>query len=76
MLRTRQQKWEFERTRVAQRTGASSPQKKRRVNITVTGELWDRLDELGVENKSSIIEDFIRELVKQKEAEAGGEPTE
>lgn len=39
---------------------------KRRVNITIDGSVWDRLDELKVSNKSGIVEELIKKLLKEK----------
>lgn len=64
---TTEQKYNKSRTRHAQRTGQSNANVKRRVNITINGELWDHLDDLGVENKSSIIQEFIEQYIKEHE---------
>lgn len=60
---TTEKKYEKSRTK----SGQKNPTSKRRVNITVTGSLWDKLDEMGIENKSSVIEDFLRKMVYENE---------
>lgn len=65
---TNEQRYNKSRTRAAQRQGHGGDV-KRRVNITVTGEYWDKLDELGFTNKSSLIEDYIKELIAQASKE-------
>lgn len=60
---TTAQKYEKSRSKKGQLNKSS----KRRVNITVQGSIWDKLDEMGIENKSSLIEDYLRKLVIEAE---------
>jgi len=53
------------RTKAAQ-VGEFSKGTKRRVNITIDGSVWDRLDELEEPNKSGIVEELIKKLLKEK----------
>jgi len=41
------------------------PTKKRRVNITIDGRLWDKLDELSPQSKSKFVEDFIKKELEK-----------
>ena len=55
------------RTKTAQ-LGEFSKGTKRRVNITIDGSVWDRLDGLEHSNKSAIVEELIKKLLKEKGA--------
>lgn len=39
--------------------------KKRRVNITIEGNVWDEIENLDIESKSKFIEDLLKQKIKQ-----------
>lgn len=61
------QKHNKKRTKEAQKNGMSKGT-KRRVNITISGDVWDKLDDLKIESKSEVVETLIKELLKKNGA--------
>lgn len=61
------QKHNKKRTKDAQKNGMSKGT-KRRVNITINGDIWDKLDEMGIESKSETVETLIKELLRKNGA--------
>lgn len=55
------------RTKTAQ-LGEFSKGTKRRVNITIDGAVWDRLDNLDIASKSEVVEQLIKKLLSEKGA--------
>jgi len=38
---------------------------KRRVNITISGSVWDEIENLDMESKSKFIEDLLKQEIKK-----------
>lgn len=57
-------KYNKRRTKSAQTDGLSKGT-KRRVNITIDGDVWDEIENLDIESKSKYIEDLLKQKIEE-----------
>lgn len=63
-IKEQHKKHNAKRTKNAQ-TDNLSRGTKRRVNITIDGDVWDEIENLDIESKSKFIEDLLKQKIKQ-----------